>query len=101
MTQVFMTEKIPKALIVAHGSPTAPRFPNVRNSAVDEPIRVLKAAISSKPLPMPGDEEENRPVGGDLLPGAKEEGFASSAAAAKRELALKLRSDKARCPIAN
>lgn len=96
-----MTEKIPKALIAAHGSPTAPRFPNAKNSAVDEPIRVVKAAISSKPLPMPEDEEENRPAGGDSLPGTKEEGFAGSVAAAKRELALKLRSDKARRLIAN
>lgn len=49
--QPLMTEIIPKALAAAQGSPAYPRSPNTRDSAVEDPIRVVSAAMSTKPLP--------------------------------------------------
>lgn len=45
----LMTENIPKTLMEAHKTPDAPRLPSISDSAVDDPIRVVTAAISITP----------------------------------------------------
>ena len=52
-----MTERFPNELMTAHGSPTGPRHPSARNSAVEDPINVVNAAISSSPFPILGPED--------------------------------------------
>jgi hypothetical protein len=49
--QAFIRNKEPNALKVAHGRPTAPLLPRIKDSAVVEPMRAVSAAISTRPLP--------------------------------------------------
>ena len=39
---------VPKTEIAAHARPTAPLLPRVRDSAVDDPIRDVRAVISTR-----------------------------------------------------
>jgi hypothetical protein len=50
-TQAFITDRHPKELIAAQGSPAAPLFPKTSTLAAAEPINVVSAAISTNPLP--------------------------------------------------
>lgn len=51
------TRGIPKQDIVAQGRPAAPLLPNISDSAVVPPMIVVRAAISTRPLPIrqPGE----------------------------------------------
>ena len=49
--QARIRNKDPNALKDAHGRPAAPLLPRIKESAVVEPMRAVRAAISTRPLP--------------------------------------------------
>jgi hypothetical protein len=51
-THAFTTERHPKMLIAAQANPAAPLLPRVNDSAVEDPIKAVSAAISINPLPI-------------------------------------------------
>ena len=66
-TQARMTDNAPNMLIVPQTSPAAPLFPSMRDSAVVEPIKAVKAAISIRPPPTIGAGPSALLVGGERL----------------------------------
>lgn len=50
VTAPLMTAKMPKTPMEAQSTPDAPRLPRISDSAVEEPINVVTAAISMTPV---------------------------------------------------
>jgi len=46
---------MPKALVAAHAKPDGPRLPSASEAAADELISVVRADISTNPLPSDND----------------------------------------------
>lgn len=69
----LMTDRAPKILIVPHSRPAAPLLPSTKDSAVVEPIRAVRAAISMRPPPKFKEEtvEEVREVALDMVTGVE------------------------------
>ena len=60
VTQALITKSAPNALIAAHASPPKPLSPSNRDSAAEEPTRVVSAAISTT-YPLPKARENVEP----------------------------------------
>jgi len=46
-----MIDRDPNALTAAHATPAPPLSPRVNDSAEEDPIKVVRAAISTRPVP--------------------------------------------------
>lgn len=66
--QALMTDNAPKMLIVPHTKPAVPLSPNKSDSTVVDPIKAVRAAISTRPPPILSEESMGlEPVRFDIL----------------------------------